>query len=498
MNTESQHIEFKQKWNDEYLKWICAFANTDGGTLYIGVKDNGDICGLPNIHQLSEDIPNKILHSMGLICDVKSHSRDGKDYLEISVEKYLNPVSYHGKYYKRSGSTTQEVTGYELDKMILAVQGRTWDSVPVTHVGPEDLDELAFQIFKQKALQRHRLSNEDLTVSRRDLLQNLHCFENEYLTRAAILSFHPDPEKWFTCAYIKIAYFQNEADILYQDEVHGSLLYQVERAMEIIYTKYMKALISYKGLNRSETYFFPPDAFRELLLNAVIHKDYMKPTPIQIQVFRDKINIWNYGAMPSDLPPEDLYKQHRSIPRNPNVANIFFRCGYVESWGRGYSKISDICKQWNANMPIPEINTGGLAVDCKASKEYIQLAKNLNIDNFTINQNNSGLIVVATEDPVKYGSEDSQTNSTINQDKVKLIDKLIVKAQIIGIKLTEKRIAMLRMIEANPKITKAEMAKQIGISENAVSKNIEVMRGKFLTRIGADRYGYWQIIKPNS
>lgn len=149
-----------------------------------------------------------------------------------------------------------------------------------------------------------------------------------------MLAFRPDLEKWFTCAYIKIAYFENEADILYQDEVHGSLLEQVEKAMEIIYVKYMKALISYEGITRRETYFFPPDAFRELLLNAVIHKDYMQPTPVQIQVFCDRINIWNFGEMPSSVPVESLFKAHRSVLRNPNLASIFFRCGYVESWGR--------------------------------------------------------------------------------------------------------------------------------------------------------------------
>ena len=116
---EKQDIEFKQSWRDEYLKWICAFSNTNGGTLYIGVQDDGEVCGIEDAHKLSEDIPNKILHTMGLICGVDLLTDKDKKYFQITVEKSLFPVSYHGKYYKRSGSTTQEVTGFELDKMIL-------------------------------------------------------------------------------------------------------------------------------------------------------------------------------------------------------------------------------------------------------------------------------------------------------------------------------------------------------------------------------------------
>ena len=251
---------------------------------------------------------------MGLLVDVQVLTADDdetKKYLRISVEKYPFPVSYHGKYYKRIGSTTQEVIGVELDKMILSVQGRTWDSVPVPHVNVSDLDERAFQIFKKRALFTHRLTEEQLNVSNKDLIHNLHGFENNYLTRAAVLSFHPDPEQWFTGAYVKIAYFLDEANILYQDEVHGPLLVQVERAMEIIYTKYMKALIDYDGIARRETYFFPHDAFRELLLNALIHRDYMNTAPIQIQIFKDKIDIWNIGKMPDDLKIEGNYSPQK-------------------------------------------------------------------------------------------------------------------------------------------------------------------------------------------
>lgn len=118
---ENQNIEFKSSWRDEYLKWICAFANTDGGILYIGVNDNGQICGIDDSHKLTEDIPNKIRNTMGLVCDIKLLKDGSLDYFQINVDKYPFPVSYHGKYYKRAGSTLQELSGVELDKMILSV-----------------------------------------------------------------------------------------------------------------------------------------------------------------------------------------------------------------------------------------------------------------------------------------------------------------------------------------------------------------------------------------
>lgn len=116
----------------------------------------------------------------------------------------------------------------------------------------------------------------------------------------------------------------------------------------------------------------------------------MQPTPIQIQVFRYKINIWNYGSMPPDLTLEDLFKAHRSVPRNPNIANIFFRCGYVEAWGRGYNKIMRLCDEWQSKAPVPEVNTGGLLVECVASESYLKLAKELKVDGLeddTVNNN---------------------------------------------------------------------------------------------------------------
>ena len=110
-------------------------------------------------------------------------------------------------------------------------------------------------------------------------------------------------------------------------------------------------------------------------MNAVIHRDYTRPTPIQIRVYAHKIRIWNIGKMPVDVPVEKLFKPHSSEPRNPNIANVFFKAGYVESWGRGYKNISDICKFRKAKLPIPEENSGGLVVECPPSKQYMDAEK---------------------------------------------------------------------------------------------------------------------------
>ena len=456
---EKQDTEFKKSWRDEYLKWVCAFSNTHGGLLYIGVMDNGEICGLQNYHKLSEDIPNKILQTMGLICDVSILDDNGKKYLRIEVEKYPFPVSYHGKYYKRSGATTQEVVGVELDKMILAVQGRTWDSIPVPHVTVDDLDGESLKVFKKMALDHNRLGKESLDVPTDVLLRNLRLFENDYLTKAAVMCFHPDPEKWVTCAYIKIGFFaDNDADILYQDEVHGSLITQVEKTMDLIYTKYMKAFISYEGIHRKETFFFPREAFRELLLNAVIHRDYMTPTPIQIRVYAHKIRIWNIGKMPVDVPIEKLFKPHSSEPRNPNIANVFFKAGYVESWGRGYKNIIDICKLRKAKLPIPEENSGGLVVECPPSKQYLDAEKK------------QGKMIT------------EEVESTENVP--------------VNVPVNERQKQILLNIKENPHITAALLSQKLDVVEKTIKRDLQYLKDKkIIERDGADKNGCWKIME---
>ena len=107
---EHQQIEYKESWHDEYLKWICGYANANGGTLYIGIDDKGDICGIEDSKRLLEDLPNKITDTMGIIADVNLREKDGKEYIEIIVDKYPSLISLRGKYYYRSGSVLREIT----------------------------------------------------------------------------------------------------------------------------------------------------------------------------------------------------------------------------------------------------------------------------------------------------------------------------------------------------------------------------------------------------
>ena len=127
---ESQNIEYKQSWRDEYLKWICGFANAQGGRLYIGVNDDREVVGVPNAQRLLEDIPNKIVLQLGILCDVRLLAADGISYIEIAVEPSNVPISYHGKYHYRTGSTKQEINGAALQQFVLKKMGRTWDEYP--------------------------------------------------------------------------------------------------------------------------------------------------------------------------------------------------------------------------------------------------------------------------------------------------------------------------------------------------------------------------------
>lgn len=352
---ENQNIEYKSKWRDEYLKWICGFANANGGKIFIGKDDNGKIIGVENAKQLLEEIPNKVRDILGIIVDVNLHETSQGNYIEIVVDPYPNPVNYKGQYHYRSGSTKQELKGAALDKFLLQKSGKRWDGVIVPNVSIKDLDSKTIEFFQQRGIKSNRLSNYQENIN--NLLENLKLIDDGRLKRAAVLLFHPDPEKYVTGAFIKIGYFQNEADLIFQDGINGNLIEQVEKTIELLFTKYIKAIISYEGIHRIETYEYPKKAVREALLNAVAHKDYSGATPIQIRVYDNKIMIWNQGHLPDNWTVNTLLKNHSSRPYNPDIANAFFRSGYIESWGRGIRKMIELCLE--NNQPKPTFEFGG-------------------------------------------------------------------------------------------------------------------------------------------
>lgn len=358
---ESQNVEYKLIWKDEYLKWICGFANAVGGKMYIGVDDNGNVVGLDNIKKLAEDIPNKVRDVLGIIIDVNVLDIKGVEYLEIIIPPYSNPINYKGQYHYRSGSTKQELKGVSLNRFILQRTGKNWDEVPVIGVSIEDLSKEALIRFKKEAAKSNRVDEDVLNDSTANLLEDLRLIDKEtgQLSKAAILLFHPDPEKYVIGAYIKIGYFgSSEEDLIFQDEIHGSLMEQIEKTIDLIKTKYLIYRISYEGISRREMLQIPMEAIRESLMNAVAHKDYSDVSPIQISVYPNHIVFWNAGRLPDEWNVARLYEKHPSKPYNPSIANTLFRCGDIESWGRGYKRIIDSVLSHKLLPPVIEIISG--------------------------------------------------------------------------------------------------------------------------------------------
>ncbi len=446
---ENQNIEWKSKWKDEYLEWICGYANAQGGKIYIGCDDDGNIVGLPNARKLLEDIPNKIRDAMGIIVGVNLLAYGGKEYIEIDVPAYPIGISCKGVYYYRSGSTRQILTGPALEAFLMRKRGATWDNLPLPAFSMADVDDGVISKFKSLAAKKGRMETSLLDEPKEVLLDKLHLKNGDYLTNAAMLLFSSDPERYQTGAYIKIGYFENDAELLYQDEIHGSILEQVDKALDIIYLKYMRAKIRYEGAQRIERYFVPEAALREALLNAICHKQYQSGIPIQISVYEGRLYVANIGSLPEDWTLENLMQKHASKPYNPNIAHVFYLAGFIESWGRGVEKICHALKA--DNLPLPEytIHPGDIMIKFTAPEDRIVRLNKQFTDNLSDNLSDN---------------------------------------------LPDKERKTLELLLEDPGYTASQLAEKLHVSRVSVTKYLKALKQKgIVERIGSDRSGYWKI-----
>ena len=258
---------------------------------------------------------------------------------------------------------------------MLKKQGLHWDGVAIPRLTLADCNAAALQWFRDKAAKSGRVDEQVLVDGDAALLASLQLEGGEdgmHLKRAAALLFGKEPERFVPGAFIKLGFFVTDDDLRYQDEIHGDLLSQVEKTLDTLRTKYLKAYISYEGLQRLETYLFPMPALREALLNAVMHKDYSSGIPIQISVYEHQIVLWNAGQLPERWTLEKLMGKHPSNPFNPLLASAFFRAGYVESWGRGIEKIRRECVNHDAPEPIFDTSMSGLMLTFKANPVHLK------------------------------------------------------------------------------------------------------------------------------
>ncbi|MEO6126757.1 MAG: ATP-binding protein [Ferruginibacter sp.] len=358
---EKQNIEYKQSWHDDYLKWVCGFANAQGGVIFIGKDDNGKVVGISDYKKLMEEIPNKVKDLMGILVDVNLHQENNLYYLEIITQPYAVPISLRGRYYYRSGSTKQELTGAALNEFLLKKSGKTWDDVIETRATFDDIDEKTVKIFLAASQNTGRLPEND-GLDLPELFEKLRLTENGQLKRAAIILFGKDPGKFYPGLYVKIGRFgKNDTDIIFQETEEGNLIILLQAVLNQLNHKFLIRSIGFEGMHRIEKGEYPLAAIREMLLNALVHRNYMG-APVQIRVYDDKISIWNEGALPAGLTLAALKHSHSSRPRNPIIADVSFKGGYIDAWRRGTIKILDTCKE--AALPEPEMQEqdGGFSI----------------------------------------------------------------------------------------------------------------------------------------
>ena len=460
MQSESQNIEYKESWRDEYLKWICGFANAQSGRIYIGVNDKKEVIGLSDAKRLMEDIPNKIVNYLGIVEDVNLLTEGGKEYIEIVVSPSNMPIAYKGTYHFRSGSTKQELKGLALQQFIMEKMGHSWDDIPVYGATLDDIDRNAIDYFLQRSIKAGRMDEEEANASTEHVLRNRGLYTKDgELKNAAILLFGKDVRQFFPAAMFKIGRFHtDESDLIIQDVIDGNLIQMASRVMKTLRTKYLLSPIHYEGLQRIEQLEVPDKALRELIYNAISHKDYTGPA-IQMRIYDKSIELWNYGLLPKELTPAKLLQKHSSFPRNHNIADAFYKAGFVESWGRGFKKIAEEFEK--AKLPLP-----------------------------TIEEESGGVMAVIQRKTVDEIIQERESGGNVGENIGRNV------GDVSEFKLSERQTIIKNIISSNPTVTAKQMSETLSVTPRTIERDLSAMQKAGIIRHeGKDNAGTWVVLE---
>lgn len=425
---ESESTEFKENFDREAIETAVAFANTKGGTILIGVSDRGKVKGVKVRKETLKDWVNQISQGTEprIIPEIEQGETDGKNVVIIHIKEFpIKPISVKGRCFRRVGTSNRVMTPQEIAEIHFHSIGTSWDAFPTENKTFKDVDLKKVEKYIREANATGRRKIEDGTT---EVLKKLELVKDGKATWAAILTFGKEPQKPLLQSAAHCGRFRMDKTQIIDDlMVETDLITQVDEVMKFV-TRHISVRYEFEGKpKRKEVWEYPLGALREAVINAIVHRDYTAPSNVQVEIYDERIEIWNPGKLLPGITIKDLYKkEHKSVIRNKLIAQMFYDIGYIEKYGSGTIKIIDLCKQHGT--PYPEFKEvfGGFSVIFRKDIYTEEYLRNLGLNERQI----KAVMYVKEKDKItnkEYQVLNVCSRNTATNDLRELIQKGVVR-----------------------------------------------------------------------
>lgn len=440
---EGYHLEFKESLDKSLIEEVCAFANSSGGKVLLGVSDDGEIKGIKtdnNILSRIQDVVNRLEPKL----NIKISASDSIIIVDVPQGKE-KPYGCSRGFFVRIGPNSQKLTRNEIVSFFQKEGRIRFDELENSKANFErDFDKEAFIKFIE-------LSNITPAIDHKFLLENLDCIlKNGKLTNAGVLFFTKSTEFLLLQAKVVCVLYKGteKLNILDKKDFYGNIIQNIEDAIMFV-KRHINIEYKIENLRREEIPEIPDIALREAIVNAVCHRDYFeKGASVMIEIFDDRVEISNPGGLPSGLNAKEFGT--KSVVRNPVIASLLNRADYIEQIGTGINRIKNSVKERG-----------------QGSVEFYY---------------NHFFVVTFTK------------TKKVTERVGEKVGKRV--GEKVGKSLTKNQRLIIKSMVENPNISAKDLSDIIGISKRKIEENISKLKKKeLIKRIGSPRGGYWEIIE---
>ena len=435
---EGQFIEFKENLDKGLSKEIVSFSNSSGGRIFLGVNDKKEIIGI----EISNKIKSQIV-DIARNCDpsIRVELDELENVLIIEVKEGTNkPYQCSDGFFMRIGPNSQKLTRDQILEFSIKQGKVRFDEQICTDFDLKDFDSMKFEYYLKLA----EITN---NISQEEILKNLKVLTNKGMTNAGVLFFAREPFKYISSSKVRCVHFNDNerVNILDKKEIDLGIIGNIEFAIN-----YLKERVSVRyeieTVKRKEYPEYPEKAYREAIINTIIHRDYFENGEVAIEKMRNQIVINNPGGLLPSFPKERFGTL--SYPRNRLLVDLLSRTNLMERAGTGIKRIKDACVLNKNNVEIRPLETY-FFVEIYSSENYAKLQK---------------------------------TGERVGER--------------VGEKLTENQEKIIHLISLNKWISIKELSEEVGIAEKNIENNLSKLKIKgLLKRMGPDKGGHWEILE---